>query len=391
MKRIISFLLVLIMLFSLCACKDPVDPDSTTTPTTAPTDPTQPTVQRQALQPLLDKRKRPALKERDEMLATLANEVYGAIPAAPTDIKFTVKKDVVNNYAAGKANMNEITMECTVNGKPFSFSFRAAIPKSEEKVPFFVFIGFASGESRFAPIEEIIDNGYAILFFHYEHVATDDGDFTKGLAANLFPDGVRADNDPGKISMWAWGASRLMDYAETISDKLDLSRAVVCGHSRTAKAALWAGANDTRFQYVYSNNSGCSGAALSYLKGGEEISRITNVFPYWFCKNYQKYAYKEKTMPFDQHWLIASIAPRKVLVGSASWDENADPLAEQLGCLAAAPAFPNGFVCDVVAQVGEEYYEGDIGYHLREGAHYFSREDWQKLIKFVNMKSAQTK
>ena len=196
------------MLLGLCACQNPVESNPTTTPTTTPTNPTDPTVARKALQPLLDKRNRPALKSRDEMLATLANEVYGAIPAAPTDIKFTEKKDVVNNYAAGKANMNEITMECTVNGKPFSFTFRAAIPKSKEKVPFFVFIGFSSSESRFAPIEEIIDNGYAILFFHYEHVATDDGDFTTGLAANLYPDGNRADNDPGKISMWAWGRTR---------------------------------------------------------------------------------------------------------------------------------------------------------------------------------------
>ena len=389
MKRIISLLLVLVTVLSLCACKDPVNPTVTTGPTD-PTDPTQPTVQRQLLQPLLDKRNRPALKSRDEMLETLANEVYGAIPAAPTDTKFTVKKNVVSNYAAGKANMDEITMECTVNGKPFSFTFRAVIPKSTEKVPFFVFIGFASNESRFAPIEEIIDNGYALLYFHYEYVATDDNDFTTGLAANLYPDGTRGDSDPGKISMWAWGASRVLDYAETISDKLDMSRAVVCGHSRTGKAALWAGANDTRFQYVYSNNSGCSGAALSYLKTGEEIARITNVFPYWFCKNYQKYAYKEKTMPFDQHWLLASIAPRKVLVGSAANDSNADPLAEQLACLAASPAFPNGFVCDVVAQAGEEYYEGDIGYHLRAGEHYFSREDWQKLIKFVNYHSSKT-
>ena len=100
---------------------------------------------------------------------------------------------------------------------------------------------------------------------------------------------------------------------------------------------------------------------------------------------------REMEMPFDQHYLLASIAPRHVLVGSASADDNADPVSEQLGCLAASPAFENGFVCDGVALVGDEFLEGDIGYHLRKGAHYFSRQDWQKLIKFINIHSAPAK
>jgi hypothetical protein len=34
--------------------------------------------------------------------------------------------------------------------------------------------------------------------------------------------------------------------------------------------------------------------------------------------------------------------------------------------------------------VGETFFDGHIGYHLRGGDHFFSREDWQKLIRFVN-------
>ncbi len=111
-----------------------------------------------------------------------------------------------------------------------------------------------------------------------------------------------------------------------------------------------------------------------------------NKFTYWFCENYKKYIDKENEMPFDQHYLVASIAPRKVLIGSASEDIWADPISEQLCCYAVSPAFEKEFVCpDRAALVVEEFFEGDIGYHLRKGLHYFSRDDWNKLIKFVNL------
>ena len=89
-------------------------------------------------------------------------------------------------------------------------------------------------------------------------------------------------------------------------------------------------------------------------------------------------------MPFDQHWLIASIAPRKVYVASASEDIWADPDSEYLACVAASPAFKNGFVCENrLPQINDTFHNGDIGYHLRKGRHYMGREDWNKAISFL--------
>ena len=402
-KQTLAWLLVMAISFSLVACsKAPADTQTTeptatevateatmaptvaptTEPTTEPT--TAPTEPRKELGPLLELRgELPALQSREEMLEILQREVYGYMPAAPTDATFTVKKNVDDNFCAGHAYLHEVTMTCTVNGSEFSFPFRLALPKGSEKVPFFVYIGFTRSTSKYLPTEELIDNGYAVLYFNYEEVASDDSKLDNGLAAALYPEGKRGDTDPGKIAMWAWAASRVLDYAET-NERLDMSRAAVCGHSRTGKAALLAGATDTRFQFTYSNNSGTSGAAITRRTAGETLQRITSLFPYWFCKNYKNWVARESEMPFDQHYLLACIAPRKVLVGSASKDANADPLSEQLACLAASPAFENGFVCNVVAVAGEEFFEGDIGYHLRDGTHYFSRTDWLKLIKFID-------
>jgi hypothetical protein len=120
-----------------------------------------------------------------------------------------------------------------------------------------------------------------------------------------------------------------MDYVETL-DFIDLSSVAVIGHSRLGKTALLAATFDERFAYAISNNSGCAGAAITRGKRGEHILEITNRFPYWFAKRYAKYAADESTLPLDQHFLLAAIAPRKILVGSADEDEWAGPESEFL-------------------------------------------------------------
>lgn len=335
---------------------------------------------------MLKQRKLPELKSRDEMLQILQQEVYGYLPAVPERLSFSVERLKKPNFA-GKGTVDRVTANCVLpGGKEFSFPFFAILPTKGEKRPFFVHIKFTGNlPDGGQPTEELVDNGFAVLTFDYRDVTSDDEDMTNGFAGVLYPDGKRQPSDPGKIAMWAWAAQRVMDYAQTL-DCLDQSRAVVCGHSRLGKTALLAGATDPRFPFVYSNDSGCSGAAISREKVGESVTRICTRFPYWFCEQYWIYKNRESEMPFDQHYLVASIAPRKVLIGSATEDEWADPVSEQLCCFAAAPAFPNGFVCpDRQAVAGEDFFGGDIGYHLREGSHYFSRQDWHKLIKFVNM------
>lgn len=341
------------------------------------------------LQTILKERGIPALADRETMLNTILEEVYGHMPPAPTDLNWQVRHDTIPNFCAGKAVLDEITVTGRVNGNPFSFPFRMTRLTAPGKHPFFVHINFRDAvPDRYQPTEELVDNGFSILSFCYQDVTKDNGDLTDGLAGALYPDGKRGLHAPGKIAMWAWAAQRVMDYAETLGDILDLDCAVVCGHSRLGKTALLTAATDSRFAFAYSNDSGCSGAAITRHKVGEDVKEICRVFPYWFCENYWKYADNEAAMPFDQHFLVACIAPRRVLIGSAVNDIWSDPLSEQLCCVAASPAFPKGFSgMEVPAKVGEAFMDGDIGYHLRQGEHYFSREDWLKLIQFIRRQS----
>ena len=343
------------------------------------------------LKGILRKRELPDFKTREEMIDILQKEEYGYLPEKPEKITWKTTENFVPKFCASKADFSKIDLTCTLNGKDFTFPVYSVIPTKEGKYPFFIHINFRPDvPDRYMPTEELVDNGFAVLSFCYKDVTNDNDDFTDGLAGIIFENGERKNpDDPGKISMWAWAAQRVLDYAESI-EKLDKNCVTVCGHSRLGKTALLASATDERFTFAYSNNSGCSGDAITRAKGGERVANITDEFPYWFCENYKKYIDKEHEMPFDQHFLLAAIAPRYVAVGAAKEDRWADPDSQMLCCVAASDFYKKqnqkGFISENrLPQIDDVFHEGNIGYHLRAGTHYFSREDWLKLIHFINL------
>ena len=339
------------------------------------------------LEKLIKERNLPPLQKKEEMIEILQQEEYGYIPPKPATISWEIQEKIIPVFCAGKAILYKVTAHCMWNSnKCFSFPFYVSLPAKPGKHPFFIHVNFRNQiPDIYMPTEELIDNGFAVLSFCYNDVTKDNEDFSDGLAGVLLDEEARAATAPGKIAMWAWAIHRVMDYAQTLGDVLDLKRSAVCGHSRLGKTALLAAATDERIQYCYSNNSGCSGAAISRGKKGETVKDICERFPYWFCENYKKYANNEQYMPFDQHYLLACVAPRKLLVGSAALDIWADPESEMLCCYAASAAFDKGFICnDRLPAIDDVYLDGDIGYHLRDGHHYFGRTDWHRMIQFMN-------
>lgn len=312
---------------------------------------------------------------RREIIDLLSREEYGYTPAAPENVTGEIKESA--DAFANKATQQTIVLSFDTPNGPFSFPFTLIVPKGVEKAPVFVIIAFRPDvPDRYLPTEEIIDHGFSIATFCYNDVSEDSENFDK--LATMYPRDEKT--GWGKIGMWAFAASRVLDYLET-RDDIDATRACVTGHSRLGKTALWCGAQDERFSMVISNCSGCSGAAISRDKVGETVEFIANRFPYWFCGAYQAWRGRDHEMPFDQHMLLALVAPRKLYVCSAEEDTWADPESEFLGCVAASEAWtalrvPGLVTPDALPTVGEPLMDGGVCYHVRAGSHFFSRTDW---------------
>lgn len=329
---------------------------------------------------------------RPEILELFRQHVYGRMPVGkPQNLSFQniEQTDTFFNHTASRKIIKISYSGVGGNG---SFQLTLFIPKNATKpVPGFLFICHRNcsdlvKNKQFWPVSEIIKNGFMTAMISTTELDPDTDDGFKNGVHGIFDIQPRTPDAWGTIAAWAWGASRAMDYFET--DKaIDAKHIAVIGHSRGAKAALWAGAEDERFALVISNNSGCTGAAIARLKKGEKIVDINTSFPHWFCGNYKKYNNNEEKLPVDQHELIALIAPRLVYVASASADNWADPTAEFASCIYAEPAFElyglKGLSGKPMPTPGQFIHDGNIAYHLREGKHNLTEFDWNLYMQFA--------
>ncbi len=334
-------------------------------------------------------------QRRPETLELFREHVYGRTPVQrPQHQRF---KATTSDAMNGKAIRRLVEIEFAGGGGTGTIHAVMFIPKESKPVPCFLMICNRSMENLdperisktpFWPAEEIVERGYATIGFLVSDVDPDFHDgFTNGVHAIFDGPGRRQPDAWGTIAAWAWGASRVMDYL--VSDPLiDPDKVAVIGHSRGGKTALWAGAEDQRFAYVISNDSGSTGAAVARGKTGEHIANINKAFPHWFNENYKRFNGRENELPVDQHMLAALIAPRLLYIASASEDTWADPRHEFLSAVLAEPVYQlfrlNGLGATQMPEADTPLHGGAIGYHLRTGKHDLTKQDWKCYMDFAD-------
>ncbi|GAA3121956.1 hypothetical protein JOF29_006691 [Kribbella aluminosa] len=295
-----------------------------------------------------------------DLVGEFTRTIYGCTPPGGelADVVLQSREDGVLDGTADRLR-HRATVRCPLGDLELDTLLH--LPTRED-APVVVILNFDGNDQTLTdwPYQKIVEAGYAVLTAQYRQIEPDDPNPPTPGVRGLFPA-----ESWGAVAAWAWGLSRLLDIAGTV-DGIDPAGAVVIGHSRLGKAALWAGVQDERFALTVSNDSGCCGAALFRHPGGEDIEAITRKFPHWFVPSFAQYAGKEDELPVDQHQLLASIAPRRVYVCSAEDDAWADPVGEYLAVEAARPAFG----------------PGGIGYHVRPGGHALLEEDWMKALAF---------
>ncbi len=327
--------------------------------------------------------------KRAKLLDLFRNELYGYSPERPKDEWFEIAK-IDRQAMGGAATLKLVNIHLGAQPEAPVIHLNLFIPNNRTKpAPAFLLICNRDREnidptrkikSDFWPAEQIVARGYAAASFFNGDVAPDKYDgFTTGIHAYLQNPAARKFNSWGTIAAWAWGGSRVMDYFETDPD-IDEKHCAVTGHSRGGKTALWCGAQDERWALTISNCSGCSGAAIARRRFGESLKVIQNAFKHWFCGNYRKYIDREDDLPFDQHELVALVAPRAVYVTSADEDLWADQRGEWLAIHEAEPVWKlfgrKGLPSDIMPPLDKPLIGDGMGYHIRTGEHNYKVFDW---------------
>jgi len=332
---------------------------------------------------------------RAELLADFRQDVYGQALPDPTAQSFQVTS---TDFPGGTRKIVKVTV-AGPRGTG-SFDVTLFVPKTDGKPKgTFLMIDHRgavgedpSGSSGYAPVSTIVKAGYAFASFKVSDIAPDDSSTYRSKMINLFhpSDQDLPDNGGRAISAWAWGATRAMDYLQTDPD-IDHTKVAVIGHSRGGKAALWAGAQDTRFAAVIANDSGSTGAKPARRGdggvGAETVAGVNASFPHWFPPTYKAFNDRVNALPVDQHELLALIAPRRLVIGSATDDGNADPQGEFLAYVAAAPVYglyglaDTGLPSSAWPPAADQGFRGPaMSYHRRSGEHGLTAADWDVYL-----------
>ncbi|MCH5188723.1 MAG: hypothetical protein J1F63_10000 [Oscillospiraceae bacterium] len=307
-------------------------------------------------------------RQRENIKQLLMDEMYGSVPGYSFEYERSGQSYIIQVNGPGGTH---------------NFSFRLSIPeKVQQKSPVIIYLTNPYPGEADIPVEILTSNGFAVAICHANEIEPDEADgYPKGLGKVL----SGANTQPGALAVWAEGSIIAAKILKE-NDNIDSKNMIVAGCSRFGKAALWAGAKCENFSTVVSFDSGCGGAAINRGKRDEHISDMARNFPHWLSPNMKKYIDNEDAMPFDQHFLLGLIAPRKLLVTSSTKDPYCDPYSEFLGLAYASSAYEDygkrGIGSWIQPPPGKLLIGDGAAYYLRCGNHGVEIGDWTALIEF---------
>lgn len=303
---------------------------------------------------------------RAEIAAHLLPLAYGPLPPTPATTGF----ELLHSARVARLDGAELLSFRVLPGWGPPFSLRVFVPAGAVTCPLLLngdgCWHYASDEV----IAAVLARGLVFAQFNRVEIAPDPL--------------VHSGGQPpyAALACWAWGYHRAIDTllqarqqakAGTLGS-IDPLRIAVVGHSRGGKAALLAGATDTRIALTSANNSGAGGAGcFRWLgPGAESLADVTRAYPHWFGPGLGKFVGREGALPFDLHFLKALIAPRALLTTEALGDAWANPQGSWLTHQAALAVFQLLGMPANLAMV------------CRAGEHDHSLADWHTLLEFCD-------
>jgi aminoglycoside 6-adenylyltransferase len=299
---------------------------------------------------------------------------YGGLPPAPDGVEVETRSEARVRRLPGAPRLLALTVRARMAGGAAAFAVRLLLPDAPAPVPAVAYGDGCWWHLDDATLARFAARGVALAVFDRTEVAPDAGAAEVGAPPPARRGGL-FDRVPGAtfgaLSAWAWAFHRVVDLLRGRTE-IDPERIAVAGFSRGGKAALLAGATDERIAMVHAHASGAGGAApYRVLCEGAETLDVARAFPTWFGPRLGGYLGREAELPFDQHALLAAVAPRPLLLTCGVADAWANPAGTVAAVRAAGEAYRLLGAPDALRVA------------LRAGGHAHTPADWQLLLDVV--------
>ncbi|MDF0693488.1 alpha/beta hydrolase family protein [Aquirufa ecclesiirivi] len=341
---------------------------------------------------------------KPEIVEDFEREIYGRIPDNIPPISWKMISTENKTMAGFPVEVQKLIG--TVENKRFpsisvqmevTIGFRKDIKKAMPAMMELAWV-FPPGMNR-PPVpaneipwtEQVIAKGWAFIQLNPTSVQADHGAGLKSGIIGLMNRGeFRKADDWGSLRAWAWGASKVLDYLETLP-QIKYTHVGITGHSRYGKAAAVAMAFDSRFAIGYICSSGAGGLKLYRRNYGELIENVAAKNEYhWMAGNFLKYAgpLQWNDLPIDAHELIALCAPRPIYIGvGGNGDSWADPYGMYLAGKEASPVYEllgkKGLVSDSNPKINEGLTQGNIAFRMHDKGH-VTGPNWPNFIEYAS-------
>lgn len=276
---------------------------------------------------------------RQEILKQAEKYIYGEKPLDPDSV-------------IGTVTSTKVTVHVSDSGKSIDFSAQIVLP-SKGTGPFPAIInvgakggfgGIVLGESR------MLDMGVAVIYYNnYDLGVEGTAEQSRGKAnPGKFYDIYGGKHSAGLLMAWAWGVSRMIDVLQKEGGNIiDASRLAVTGCSRSGKGAFAIGLFDERIALTIPQETSTAGVPAYRIVDvlGRETTKNNYYGLNWLSNNFEPFVLNTSILPIDAHELVASFAPRGLLVLE-------NPSATQMGAPAGNMSVAGG--AEVYKALGAE-------------------------------------
>lgn len=357
---------------------------------------------------------------RAEAMKMLEDTLYGPWPVG-LPVTISDWRMINPDYLEGRGTLEELDITIGKGDGARTFQLVAAFPQGAHTLPLVLSQTFSSNCATFpgeavtsqdgdpctvrdygvigsvvvkslfgeyiaeAPVGLYFDAGFVYASFHAGDFIPDSTQRAPVALAEL---GGEV-NPTSALMAWAFAFSAAMDVLES-DTRVDTKHTSILGHSRHGKSALLAAIWDPRIEAVIAHQTGFAGASLSRSQTGETLSRMQRTYPHWLAPGAAKYAAKPDLLPYDQHLMLALIAPRRLFLGNARRDVWSDPNSSFRAAQAASAAWEAQGVSGLNAGGMKAFDPADgIVWWMRPGGHSVIEEDIGAFIDFLRARPTQ--